>query len=255
MHNLFDADVCDELSEMNGTMPLIGDAAPQFSAETTNGRVNFPADYAGKWVILFSHPADFTPVCTTEFMAFQAMIQEFHDLNTELIGLSVGTLTGHLAWINAIRDIDFHGWKNMQITFPIIDDMTMEIANKYGMIQPGAADTKTVRAVFIIDPNGIIRTILYYPLSTGRNMAEIKRLIIALQTTDAFNVSTPANWQPGDEVVIGAPSTTAEMDHRLANKDKSLDVKAWFLAFRQLSADDIYNTLHKKSNSSSMKKK
>ncbi len=255
MHDLFDTNVCDDLADINSTMPLIGDPAPQFTAETTNGHVNFPDDYAGKWVILFSHPADFTPVCTTEFMGFQAMLPEFQELNTELIGLSIGTLTGHLAWINAIRDIDFHGWKDLKITFPIIDDMSMEIANKYGMIQPGAADTKTVRAVFIIDPRGIIRTILYYPLSTGRNLAEIKRILIALQTTDAFHVSTPVNWQPGNDVVVGAPATTVEMDQRINNKDKSLDVKAWFLTFKALSSDEIFNQLHNASSGAGRKRK
>lgn len=261
MHDLFDSCACHEMDDMmdapeyGNTMPLIGDPAPEFQAETTNGPVNFPADYAGKWVILFSHPADFTPVCTSEFMAFQAMLPEFQALNTEIIGLSVGTLTGHLAWINAIRDIEFRGWKNMDITFPIIDDMTMEIAQKYGMIHRAAASTKTVRAVFIIDPKGIIRTILYYPLSTGRNFDEIKRTLIALQTTDAFGVSTPADWTPGEDVVVSAPSTTAEMNKRIANPDKGMDVKAWFLTFKKLNADEIYDKLHGKVADKPSKKK
>lgn len=233
-------------------MPLIGDKAPEFSAETTNGRVNFPSDYAGRWVILFSHPADFTPVCTTEFMAFQSMLDKFKELNTEIIGLSVGTLTGHLAWIKCIRNIEYRDWRDMQITFPIIDDMNMDIARKYGMIHQNADDGKTVRAVFIIDPNGIIRTILYYPLTTGRNFTEILRILVALQTTDAFKVSTPADWMPGDDVVVPAPSTTAEMNERTENKDKSLDVKAWFLTFKKLDADTI---LHKLRQTSSQNKK
>lgn len=227
------------------TIPLIGDAAPEFVANTTNGKVKFPADYKGKWVILFSHPADFTPVCTTEFMTFQAMLPDFHNMNTDIIGLSVGTLTGHLAWIEAIKNIDYKGWKNLQITFPIIDDMNMEIAKKYGMIHHNASDGKTVRAVFIIDSKGIIRTILYYPLTTGRNFEEIKRTLIALQTTDKFQVSTPADWVPGEDVVVSAPATTESMNERLKNKNKDLDVKAWFLTFKHLKADEIYEKINK----------
>ncbi len=234
----------DDIHQLN-KMPLIGDAAPSFVASTTNGTINFPGDYTGRWVILFSHPADFTPVCTSEFMAFQSMLDEFHALNTDLIGLSVGTLSGHLAWINAIRDIEYRGWHDMKITFPIIDDMNMGIAKQYGMIHPNASDSKAVRAVFIIDPHGIIRAILYYPLTTGRNFDEIKRLVMALQTTDAFGVSTPADWRPGDDVVVSSPTTTAEMDARIQNTDKSLDVKAWFLTFKKLPADDIMSKIQK----------
>lgn len=241
-HDEYDDDIT-----LRYSMPLIGDRAPEFTAQTTNGTVNFPDDYAGKWVILFSHPADFTPVCTSEFMAFQAMQPEFHELNTDIIGLSVGTLSGHLAWLNAIRDIEWRGWKDMEITFPLIDDMKMEIANKYGMIHANASDTKAVRSVFIIDPKGIIRAILYYPLTTGRNFDEIKRILTALQTTDAFGVSTPADWQPGDDVLVGAPQTTAEMEKRIKNKtrDKSLDVKAWFMTFKKLPASTIFEKLRK----------
>lgn len=249
MHDLFNNCKCmgsdtDDIHQLN-KMPLIGDAAPSFVASTTNGTINFPGDYTGRWVILFSHPADFTPVCTSEFMAFQSMLDEFHALNTDLIGLSVGTLSGHLAWINAIRDIEYRGWHDMKITFPIIDDMNMGIAKQYGMIHPNASDSKAVRAVFIIDPHGIIRAILYYPLTTGRNFDEIKRLVMALQTTDAFGVSTPADWRPGDDVVVSSPTTTAEMDARIQNTDKSLDVKAWFLTFKKLPADDIMSKIQK----------
>lgn len=229
-------------------MPLIGDKAPEFIANTTNGKISFPNDYAGKWVILFSHPADFTPVCTTEFMTFQSMIDDFNKLNTEIIGLSVGTLTGHLAWIKAIKEINYKDWKDMQITFPIIDDMNMEIAKKYGMIHDNESNNKTVRAVFIIDPQGIIRTILYYPLTIGRNFDEIKRTLIALQTTDALQVSTPADWMPGDDVVVPAPTTTSAMNSRLQNTDKNLDVKAWFLTLKKISLADIEKALAKQTS-------
>lgn len=235
MHDFIHDCQCHHTDDMEMPhMPLIGDMAPAFIAQTTNGTVNFPADYAGKWVILFSHPADFTPVCTTEFMVFQSMIEEFRKLNTEIIGLSIGTLTGHLAWIDAIRHLTFGDLHDINITFPIIDDMTMEIAHKYGMIHPNATDTKTVRAVFIIDPNAKIRTILYYPPSVGRNFAEIRRALVALQTTDKYHVSTPANWVPGDDVVVSSPATTAEMDARMRRADKNQDVQAWFLTFKKL---------------------
>lgn len=243
-----------EKADTTSQMPLIGDKAPEFIANTTNGKVNFPADYAGKWVILFSHPADFTPVCTTEFMTFQSMLSEFQKFNTEVIGLSIGTLTGHLAWIHAIKNIEYKGWHDMNITFPIIDDMNMQIAKQYGMLHPNASDGKTVRAVFIIDPNGIIRTILYYPLTTGRNFEEIKRILIALQTADAFQIATPADWYPGDDVVVPAPSTTDDMIRRLNRRDKMLDVKAWFLTFKKLKASDIYIKLTTRPKSIKKKK-
>ena len=150
-------------------MPLIGDDAPAFTAVTTQGVINFPEDYKGKWVILFSHPADFTPVCTTEFMTFATMQEEFKALNTELIGLSVDSLYAHIAWLRKIQELEWNGMKNVEVKFPLIEDIKMEVASKYGMIQPNQSTTQAVRAVFIIDPEAKIRTILYYPLSTGRN--------------------------------------------------------------------------------------
>ena len=235
-------------------MPLIGDAAPEFVAHTTNGIVKFPGDYAGKWVILFSHPADFTPVCTTEFMTFQSILSELQALNTEIIGLSVGTLTGHLAWIESIQNIEYNNWKNMTITFPIIDDINMSVAKKYGMIHSHASDNKTVRAVFFIDPKGVIRAILYYPLTTGRNFDEIKRVLIALQASDSFGISTPADWRPGKDVVIPAPSTTKEMEERLKNKDKNLDVKSWYLTMKKMPNETILNKIYSNAASKNIKK-
>lgn len=246
MHQLFDKCNCGcEHTNANvPVMPLIGDAAPAFTAKTTNGPVDFPADYRGKWVILFSHPADFTPVCTSEFMTFQAMLGDFKKINTEIIGLSVDSMTSHIAWLRAIRNLEFRGWKDMEITFPLIDDIKMDVAKKYGMIQPNASDTKAVRAVFIIDPNGIIRTILYYPLTTGRNFDEIKRIVTALQTADAFGVATPADWRPGEDAIIGAPSTMAGARERIVTRDKSLVVKDWFFTFKKLSASTIFDKLY-----------
>ena len=165
-------------------MPLIGDTAPSFEAVTTQGKIKFPEDFAGKWIILFSHPADFTPVCTTEFMTFASMLEDFKALNTELVGLSVDSLYAHIAWLRKIQEIEWKGLKNIEVTFPLIEDIRMEVARKYGMIQPGASNTQAVRAVFVIDPEARIRTILYYPLTTGRNFDEIKRIVLALQKAD-----------------------------------------------------------------------
>ena len=214
------------------TFPLIGDPAPAFRAMTTMGKVNFPDDYKGNWVILFSHPADFTPVCTTEFITFARMAEDFAAMNTRLIGLSIDSLHSHLAWAKSIEGVAWKG-EPVKLPFPIIADVSMNVAKKYGMLQT-VASTQTVRAVFIIDPEGIIRTILYYPMSTGRNMDEIKRIIQSLQTHDEHNVSTPADWRPGDDVVMGAPLTLEDADRRIANQDEDITVHEWYLAFRKL---------------------
>jgi peroxiredoxin (alkyl hydroperoxide reductase subunit C) len=178
------------------SMPRIGDKAPSFKAVTTQGEINFPEQYKGSWVILFSHPADFTPVCTSEFMTFANMEKKFNNANCELVGLSVDGLYSHIAWLRTVKEkIEYKGMKNVEVKFPLIEDITMEVANKYGMIQPGESNTKAVRAVFYIDPKGIIRTIIYYPLSLGRNFDELYRVLIALQTADAFDVALPADWE------------------------------------------------------------
>ncbi len=178
-------------------IPRIGDPAPSFTAVTTQGEITFPSDYAGSWVIFFSHPADFTPVCTSEFMTFASMEDEFTALNTKLVGLSIDGLYSHIAWLRTIKDkIEFKGMKDVEVTFPLIEDITMEIARKYGMIMPGEDSTKAVRAVFVVDPQGIIRTIIYYPLSLGRNFDELKRVIIALQTADALVGRDPRRLAP-----------------------------------------------------------
>ena len=214
-------------------MPLLGDPAPEFTANTTHGEMNFPKDYKGSWVILFSHPADFTPVCTTEFMTFASMEKEFEALNTKLVGLSIDSLPSHIAWLEAIEDLEWKDIKNVKVNFPVIDDISMNVAGKYGMVQPNQSATAAVRAVFIVDPKGIIRTILYYPLSTGRNFDEIKRLVQALQKADKDKVATPADWRPGDDAIVPAVSTHQEAKERitdLADNEYSL---AWFLTFRK----------------------
>lgn len=218
-------------------LPLIGDDAPAFTAETTQGPINFPGDYKGKWVILFSHPADFTPVCTTEFMTFATMMPEFEKLNTQLVGLSIDSGFSHIAWLRTIKEkIEYKGMKNVEVKFPLIADIKMDVAKKYGMLQPGASNTQAVRAVFIIDPVGKIRAILYYPLSNGRNFDEIKRLLIAMQTSDTHKVATPANWQPGEDVIVppaGSCGVAKERMEGAGKKDfRCLD---WFICFKSLA--------------------
>ncbi len=223
--------MADEMEGM-GRMPMIGDPAPEFRAMTTMGKVNFPQDYKGSWVVLFSHPADFTPVCTTEFIGFSKMAEEFAEIGTKLIGLSIDSLHSHLAWARNIETIDLDGTGAVKVKFPIIADISMSVARKYGMLQT-VAKTQTVRAVFVIDPEGIIRAILYYPMSTGRNLPEIKRIVQSLQLHDAENVSTPANWQPGEEAILGAPLTLEEAQERL--EDESLRSLEWYVHFKRMN--------------------
>jgi len=214
-------------------MPLIGDKAPAFEAVTTQGNIKFPEDYAGKWVILFSHPADFTPVCTTEFMTFATMADEFKALNTELVGLSVDSLYAHIAWLRKIQELEWNGMKNVEVKFPLIEDIRMEVAKKYGMIQPGQSNTQAVRAVFVVDPEGKIRTILYYPLSTGRNFDEIKRIILALQKADKDKVATPANWRPGDDTIVPTAGSCGTAKERMESKSDDQYCLDWFLCFKR----------------------
>lgn len=221
------------MEEKNYKMPLIGDTAPSFTAVTTQGEINFPQDYEGKWVILFSHPADFTPVCTTEFMTFGSMMDEFKSMNTELIGLSVDSLYSHIAWLRKIQELEWKGFKKIEVKFPLIEDIKMEIANKFGMIQPGQSTTQAVRAVFVIDPQAKIRAILYYPLSTGRNFDEIKRLVLALQKADKDAVATPADWRPGDDVIIPTAGSCGVAKDRVESKDPNQYCLDWFMCFKR----------------------
>lgn len=214
-------------------MPLIGEPAPAFTAVTTQGPINFPEDYAGKWVILFSHPADFTPVCTTEFMTFATMADEFKALNTELVGLSVDSLYAHIAWLRKIQELEWKGMKNVEVKFPLIEDIRMDVAKKYGMIQPGQSNTQAVRAVFVIDPEGKIRTILYYPLSMGRNFDEIKRIILALQKADKDSVATPADWRPGDDVIVPTAGSCGTAKERMENQGDDTYCLDWFMCFKR----------------------
>ncbi len=207
------------------TLPRINEPAPAFDAVTTHGRKSL-ADYKGRWLILFSHPADFTPVCTTEFMAFARRQEDFTKLGVDLLGLSIDSHFAHIAWVRNIKQTF-----GVEITFPIIADLDMGVANAYGMIQPGASDTSAVRATFVIDPNGVLRAMVYYPMPTGRSINEIFRLVQAIQTADAHQVATPEGWACGDDVIVPPPNTVAEADIRA---DAGYTYADWYFAKRSL---------------------
>jgi len=216
-------------------MPLLGEPAPPFKAITTKGFVDFPTDYKGKWVVFFSHPGDFEPVCTTEFMYLQEMQKAFLEINTELLGLSVDSIASHLAWIQSIYYINWNGMSNVKINFPIVADPTMEISKRYGMVHRGETESRTVRALFIIDPNSIVRNILYYSNRTGRNINEVLRVVEALQTAEKNNAATPCNWEPYEPVIIPPPQTTFGLLEReqLENENAGVNCVAWYLCFKQ----------------------
>ena len=220
-------------------MPRIGEKAPSFKAVTTQGQINFPEDYNGSWIILFSHPADFTPVCTSEFMTFASMEKQFNKANCKLVGLSVDGLYSHIAWLRTIKEkIEYKGMKDVEVKFPLIEDITMEVAKKYGMIQPGESNTKAVRAVFFIDPKAVIRAIIYYPLSLGRNFEELYRALIAMQAADAFSIATPADWQPGDEVIVPPAGSCGVAKERMESKTE-MHCYDWFFCTKKLSKEEI----------------
>ncbi|MBA4312338.1 MAG: peroxiredoxin [Chlorobiaceae bacterium] len=208
------------------SFPRIGSPAPQFEAVTTHGNLKL-SDFKGTWLIMFSHPADFTPVCTTEFLAFAQIHPELRKMNCELLGLSIDSVYSHIAWARNVEE-KF----NQKITFPIIADLNKEVATLYGMIMPGESKTETSRCVFVIDDKQMIRAIIYYPLTTGRNMDEILRLMQALQTTDKHGVATPANWRPGDQVIVPPPKTQEMAEERV--RDKTASCKDWYFCKKDL---------------------
>ncbi|MCK5498669.1 MAG: peroxiredoxin [Gammaproteobacteria bacterium] len=207
------------------TMPQLNKRAPEFNAKTTHGDRTLD-DYAGKWLVLFSHPADFTPVCTTEFMAFAKRADEFKAINTELLGLSIDSHYSHLAWVRNIKE-KF----DVEIPFPIIADLDMKVAQSYGMIHPGAADTSAVRATFIIDDKGVLRAMVYYPMTNGRSIDEFVRLVTALQTSDANGVATPEGWQPGDKVIVPPPATAEAAEARMSEGYECVD---WYFCKKSI---------------------
>lgn len=227
-------------------MPRIGDKAPEFTAVTTQGNINFPGDYAGSWVILFSHPADFTPVCTSEFMTFASLEAKFEQANCKLVGLSVDGLYSHIAWLRTIKEkIEYKGMKDVEVKFPLIEDITMNVAKKYGMIQPGESSTKAVRAVFFVDPKGMIRAIIYYPLSLGRNFDELYRALIAMQTADAFSIATPADWNPGDDVIVPPAGSCGVAKDRMDGKEE-MKCYDWFFCTKKISKETVLDKILKK---------
>jgi peroxiredoxin (alkyl hydroperoxide reductase subunit C) len=206
-------------------MPRINEPAPAFKARTTHGERSLD-DYKGKWLVLFSHPADFTPVCTTEFMGFARAADRFKALNCELLGLSIDSVHSHIAWMRSIEE-KF----GVEIPFPIIDDLSMNVAKAFGMIHPGASDTSAVRATFLIDPEGVVRAMVYYPMSNGRSVEEFIRLLTALQTSDANKVATPENWQPGEPVIMPPPATT---EAAKARANEGYDYTDWYFSKKTL---------------------
>jgi peroxiredoxin (alkyl hydroperoxide reductase subunit C) len=235
-----------ETTSQTVSMPRIGDKAPAFKAVTTQGEIDFPGQFSGGWVILFSHPADFTPVCTSEFMTFASLEDKFAQANCKLVGLSVDGLYSHIAWLRTIKDkIEYKGMKNVEVKFPLIEDITMEVAKQYGMIQPGESSTKAVRAVFVIDPKGIIRAIIYYPLSLGRNFDELYRVVVALQTADAFSVATPADWRPGDDVIVPTAGSCGVAKERMEKKQEDVQCYDWFFCTRKIEKEKVLKTVLK----------
>lgn len=216
-----------------GGIPLLGDKFPEMEVKTTHGVMKLPDHYKGKWFILFSHPADFTPVCTTEFYAFQKRYEEFRKLNTELIGLSIDQVFSHIKWVEWIEEK-----LGLKIEFPIIADDLGKVAGKLGLIHPSKG-TNTVRAVFIVDPHGIIRLILYYPQEIGRNIDEILRALKALQTSDSYEVALPANWPNneliGDKVIIRPASDVESAKERLElAKEKKIECYDWWFCYKKI---------------------
>ncbi|PLX00581.1 MAG: peroxiredoxin [Marinilabiliales bacterium] len=206
-------------NEVMNTMPRIGDMAPDFEAVTTKGKIKFSDFAKDKWIVMFSHPADFTPVCTTEMSGFATRKNEFDELNAELIGLSIDSIHSHLAWVNNVKEKT-----GVYFNFPIIADIDMKVSKLYGMLQPNESETAAVRAVFFIDPSKKIRLIMYYPLNVGRNMDEIIRVLQALQTSDKYKVAMPLNWKPGEKVIVPPPKNLDEMQERIdGNYDEKID--------------------------------
>ena len=212
--------------ETQSAMPRIGDLAPDFETVTTTGKMKFSDFNKESWVVFFSHPADFTPVCTTEMMGFSKEHDFFRQHNAKLLGLSIDSIHAHMGWVNNVKQNT-----GVLFDFPIIADIDMSVSKSYGMLQPGESETAAVRAVFFIDPKGKIRLIMYYPLNVGRNMAEIKRVLVALQTSDEHKVAMPLDWQPGDKVIVPAPKTLAELAER---ENSDLEKMDFYLAKRAL---------------------
>ncbi len=208
-------------------IPMVGQEAPSFNAVSTNGNINFPGDYGRTWKLLFSHPQDFTPVCTSELLEFAYAQKDFQKLNVSLVGISTDPISQHIQWKKAMEEINYQGRGTVKINFPIIDDDKLVVSREYGMIHPESNTTKDVRSVFIIDPDNIIQAMLFYPMNVGRNIEELERTVIALQTARNYKVATPANWEEGKDVLLPVKPVTDK------EKEGTTEV-AWFMTFKKL---------------------
>lgn len=215
-------------------IPLLGEQASSFEANSTMGKIKFPDDYFTRWKIIMSHPADFTPVCTTEILELIELQEEFDKLNTSLMVISTDGINSHIEWVKSMESINYKGKQTKKINFPLISDVGLELSKKYGMLHPNSSETKDIRGVFIIDPDNKIQAMFFYPATVGRNLDEIKRTLIALQTHDRHNVLTPANWKPGDEVLIPSPATAREAEKLRSKNDPTLRELMWYLWFKKL---------------------
>ena len=222
-------------------MPRIGDQAPNFKANTTKGPIEMDSFGKDKWIVMFSHPADFTPVCTTEMSGFAVRKPEFDELNTELLGLSIDSIHSYLGWVENV-----HEKTGVYFDFPIIADIDMKVSKLYGMLQPNESETAAVRAVFFIDPKGIIRTMIYYPLSLGRNFQELYRVLIGLKTADKNEVALPADWQPGDDVIVPTAGSCGVAEDRISNKESDIHCHDWFFCTKKLSEEEVKKAIEER---------
>jgi peroxiredoxin 2/4 len=230
---LFVVSVLKSQDQNDTRIPLIGEPAPEFSSESTRGKITFPDDFYLKWKVLFSHPADFTPVCTTELLELADMQDDLEKMDTKIVVISTDGLDSHMEWIRSMESIDYKNHGTKKIGFPLVADKDLSVSKKYGMIHSYSSTTKDVRGVFIIDPQNKIRAMFFYPMTTGRNVDEIKRTLLALQESDKHNVLTPANWTPGSEVLIRAPKTTVDAEKLEAKHDPDLRKVTWYLWFKK----------------------
>ena len=225
--------VMNAQAPVENRIPMLGERAPSFEATTTQGKITFPEDYYGKWKILFSHPADFTPVCSTELLDMADMFEEFKKLNTQLLVLSTDGINSHLEWINSLENIQKEEGRKVGIQFPLVPDVGLEISKTYGMIHPNISSAKTVRGVFLISPENKICAMFFYPETTGRNLNEIKRTLIALQESDKREVLTPSNWQPGDDFLLPCPVSKEEAEKMEKRGNPNLYSKDWYLWYEK----------------------
>lgn len=225
--------------DYNTRIPLLGEMTPEFTVQSTMGEINFPDDYNMKWKVIFSHPADFTAVCSSEILYLASKYDEFKKLNTEFLVLSTDGLSSHMAWVESLESINYPGDEPQKIEFPLIADPNLEISKKFGMIHSYTSNTRDVRGVFIIDPHNRISAIMFYPMDIGRNIDEIKRALIALQTADKHHVLIPANWNPGDDVMLPSPSTQKEAEKMEKMKVKGRRSLNWYMWFQELPESDL----------------